>query len=109
MALALVDGKQEGAVIQKVFQRGEGERSPEVCLITESTAADIRDVQTASDKMLSLCPGNVFVQLHVVFRRPPISLAAAAGEGVLHNKSGYARPDATRSTVFVPGSQGDLI
>src|SRR5687767_8952062 len=59
--------------------------------------------------MFALRPRNDFVQLYMVFRRPPIRLAAASSECVLYNKSWNARPDAARSTVFVPDSHGEFI
>src|SRR5262245_1896870 len=59
--------------------------------------------------MFALRPGKDFIQLHMVFRRSPIRLAAAAGEGVLHNKFWNAGPDAARSTVFMPDSHGEFI
>src|SRR5262249_40157680 len=109
VAVAQVDRVREGAVIQIIFQGREGECSAEVCRITKSATTDVRDVQAASDIMFALRPGEDFIQLHVVFRRPPISLAAAAGEGVLHDKPGKALPDATRSAIFMPGAEGKLV
>src|SRR5262249_5335126 len=109
VAVALVNGIQERAVIQIIFQGCEGERPAEVRLVTKSATTDVRNVQAASDKMSTLRPGKNFIQLNVVFRRPPISLAAATGESVLHDKPGNAMPDATRSAIFMPGAQGKLV
>src|SRR5262249_40988254 len=109
VAVALVDGIREGAVIQIIFQGCEGERSAEVRLVTKSATTDVRNIQAASDKMFTLRPGKDFIQLNVVFRRPPISLAAATSESVLHDKPGNAMPDATRSAIFMPGAKSKLV
>src|SRR5262249_8993163 len=88
MPVDQVEGIQERAVVQIIIQLDECECSSEVRLITEPTTTDVRNVQASADKMFSLRPGKNFIQLHVIFCRPPVSLPAAAGEGVLHDESG---------------------
>src|SRR5262249_21540026 len=109
VAVPLVDAKQERAVVQIVLQRGEGECSPEVRLITEPAAADVRNVQTCSDKMLTLRPGKDVIELHMIFCNPLIGLRAAAGEGVLNDQPRNVGMEAARPAILMPDATGQFV
>ncbi len=92
-----------------IIECGEGEGAAEVRLVTEATTTDVRDVEASFDKMFAMRPGKDFIELDVVFRRSPITLAATASEGVLHDESRHARLDAPRPAILVADTHREFI
>src|SRR5215510_10162179 len=109
VTVPLIDGKQKGPLIQIIPQSGEGEHAAEARLVAKPAAADVRDIHAASDKMFALCPGKDVIELYMVFGRPPISLSATAGEGVLNDQLRNARVEAARPAILMPDAAGQFV
>src|ERR1700686_2276819 len=80
MSVPLLLYQRKGPPLQIILQRGKSEGPSEIRVVVETAPANVGNVNSGPDFMLSRGPRNDVVQVHVVLGLQAIALRAAAGE-----------------------------
>src|SRR5262249_61632781 len=77
--------------------------------VRKASGADGGDAPSPSNISFARGPEKDVFELHMFSGRPPISLSATAGEGVLNDQLRNARVEAARPTILMPDASGQFV
>lgn len=108
MSIALLLYQRKGSPLQIILQRRKSEGPPEIRVVVQTPPANVGNVNSGPDFMLSGGPRNDVVQVHVILGLQAIALRAAAGERS-ENNDGGALIDARGGRMLTAKNDAELV